>query len=297
MRVAVSGASGYLGTHLISLFLTQGNDVLGIVRNMNASLLDLQGKYAEHFSICGSVFDDMFHAMRQFSPDVVYSTTCCYETDISFLERVIDSNYVFPSQLIKATIQNCNIDRKAVRFINIGTSLPSSFNLYSLTKNSFSELGKFYASQNRVQFVNVLLENFYGADEPETRFINQSIRKLLKEEDLDITEGRQKRDYVAISDVLNVLSFLGTTENINMDSTSVPLGSGADPSIREIIEFLKTTVNSKSTINFGAKPSRHNEPSTRADLTKLRELGYYKEMIYWKDGMTRMVEEIKQLCI
>ena len=271
MKIAVSGATGYIGLHLIHKLLENDNQILAITRKNTEKLSSICKKYA----------------------DCIYSTTCCYETDSKFLERTVDSNYTFPSSLLKAAIHSGSLSGKHVRFINIGTSLPASLNLYSLTKKQFSELGEFFANLGKVQFVNVLLESFFGSDEPENRFIPRTIRKLLNNEVIDATKGTQHRDYVSAENVIDILSFL-TAAKITELFISIPVGSGESPSIREILEYLKAITNSKSKINFGAIPSRPNEPSTRADLTVLRNLGYEKEITTWKNGIKKMVEDIKK---
>ncbi|MBO7484653.1 MAG: NAD(P)-dependent oxidoreductase [Spirochaetaceae bacterium] len=293
MKIAVSGATGYIGLHLINKLLNNDNQILAITRKNTEKLSSICKKYAGKISVCELVYDDLFLAVESFKPDCIYSTTCCYETDSNFLERTVDSNYSFPSALLKAAIHSGSLSGKRVRFINIGTSLPASLNLYSLTKKQFSELGEFFANLDKVQFVNVLLESFYGSDEPENRFIPRTIRKLLNNEDTDVTEGTQQRDYVSEKDAVDILSFL-TAAKISESFISIPVGSGESPSIREILEYLKAITNSKSKINFGAISSRPNEPSTRADLTVLRNLGYTKELTYWKDGIKKMVEDIKK---
>ena len=293
MKIVVSGSTGYLGFNLIKKLADNDNQILAITRKNTEKLSTLCKKYAGKISICELISDDLFLAVESFKPDCIYSTTCCYEADSKFLERTVDSNYTFPSALLKAAIHSETLTGKPVRFINIGTSLPSSLNLYSLTKKQFSELGEFFANLDKVQFVNVLLESFYGSDEPENRFIPRTIRKLLNNEDTDVTEGTQQRDYVSAEDVIDALIFL-TTADISESFISIPVGSGESPSIREILEYLKIITNSKSKINFGAIPSRPNEPSTRADLTVLRNLGYDKEITTWKNGMKKMVEDIKK---
>ena len=235
-------------------------------------------------------FDDLFLKIQNFNPQVFYSTTCCYETDSKFLERTVDSNYTFPSLLLKSAIHN-SIEGRDIKFISIGTSLPSTLNLYSLTKKQFSELGEFYSKIKPVQFINVLLESFYGSDEPRNRFILNSVSKLKSNKNLQVTEGKQHRDYVAVRDVIDILVYIGTKAEIDKRYDVIPLGSGEAPSIREILEYLKEITNSKSVIEFGAVPSRSNEPSTRADLTRLREIGYDKQIIYWKDGLKEFVKE------
>lgn len=288
MKIAVSGATGYIGGLLIDRLLKDGNYVLGITRKINDKINSLILKYPQNFSVCELISEDMSLALQNFMPEVVYSTTCCYETDIKFLEKTVESNYIFPSKLLKYTIHL----NGGGRFVNIGTSLPPTLNLYSLTKKQFGELGKFYSDLGKIHFVNVLLESFYGQNEPINRFIPGSIYKFLNNVDINATSGIQKRDYVKVDDVIDVLVFLAKVR-LQKNFASVPLGAGDAPQIKEILEYLKEIIGSKSRINFGAIPSRLNEPSTKADLSVLRRLGYSKQMTFWKDGLKELVEEIR----
>lgn len=289
MNVVVSGASGYLGFKLIESFLAEGNRVLAVARNVSGRLDALSQSSGGCLELCELDVDDLLFSMAQFQPDVVVSTTCCYETDPKFLTKTVSSNYIFPTTLLKSTLL---LDRR-IRFVFVGTSLPANLNLYSLTKKQFSELGEFFSRTGRVQFVNVLLESFYGSDEPGNRFIKRSILAFLKNADLPVTDGCQHRDYVSIADVVSAMHFISLSDTLTGDYAEIPLGSGDAPSIREILEFLKAETHSDSFINYGAVPLRPNEPSTKADLTKLRELGYTKKLTSWKDGMRSMIKEIQ----
>ena len=300
MKIAVSGATGYIGFHLIHKLLSDGNTVLAITRKLNEKLIALADKYSHTLFLCELISDNAFVAIERFYPDVIYSTTCCYETDMQFLEKTVDANYVFPACLLKSAVRLNDCQKKfcisgggGCRFISLGTSLPAELNLYSLTKKQFAELGELFANIGKVQFVNILLESFYGSDEPKNRFVLSSVFKLLNNHDLNVTLGTQRRDYIAAVDVIDILSYLSKTKNLNSGYNCISVGSGVSPSIREMLEYLREVIGSDSKINFGAIPLRMNEPSTKADLTNLRKIGYTKELIYWKDGLKMLVEELK----
>jgi CDP-paratose synthetase len=307
MKIIIAGATGYLGGKIAEkLFVhphspppllthnqpgPEENELLLLARNKNSLPETLTAK--NNIAIFDIYNNSLQGMIETYAPDVVYCTTCCYETDPEYLHRTIDANYVFPSQLLRMTA-NLN---KPIRFISVGTSLPPSLNLYSLTKKQFAELGKFFHQNGKIEFVNVLLESFYGLDEPQNRFISQSILKMKRNQDLLLTEGIQKRDYILIDDVIEIMTFLSTcslsffTEKLD-GTCDVPVGSGIAPSIREIIMFLRKEINSKSNLEFGAVEMRKNEPSTVADLSVLRGLGYSKPITHWQDGMKKVIEAL-----
>jgi CDP-paratose synthetase len=292
MKVLIAGATGYLGNRLTEMFLRpppegSHNELLLLVRNRNSLPNNLLCR--NNISICEIYNGQMEKRIEEFSPDVVYCTTCYYETDSEYLLKTIDANYVFPSQILRII---AGLKAKPVRFISVGTSLPSSLNLYSLTKKQFAELGEFYHKKLKIEFVNLLLESFYGIDEPKDRFITRSILQLKSNQDLLLTEGIQKRDYVFIDDVVKIMLFLSTCV-INKEQCDIPVGTGIAPAIREIILFLCHEIGSKSNLNFGAIRMREHEPSTVADLSVIRKLGYLKPLTHWQNGMKRLIEALR----
>lgn len=267
--------------------LAQRHHVLAIARNPLDPVAMLGAKST--VATCNIRKESLVDALHAFVPDVVISTTCCYETDPQYLDKTVDANYVFPSEVLR--IVNHAAQGRRVRFLSIGSSLPRDLNLYSLTKRQFNELGNFFSQLGRIEFCNIGLESFYGEDEPRNRFVSRALERLRSGGSLDLTEGLQRRDYVNIDDIVSVLGFLvATAEALPAE---IPLGSGTAPSIREIVEFLAGELKSASPLNFGAVTARKNEPSTVADLSVLRGLGYDKPFLAWKDGMKNMIRSMR----
>ena len=165
-------------------------------------------------------------------------------------------------------------------------------NLYSLTKKQFAELGTFFHKKGEIKFVNLLLESFYGIDEPKNRFITRSILQLKSNQDLLLTKGTQKRDYIFIDDVVDIMYFLSTCV-INEDVCDISVGTGIASAIKEIVLFLHRETDSESNLKFGAIEMREHEPSTVANLSVIRQLGYSKPLIHWQDGMKKLIEALK----
>jgi CDP-paratose synthetase len=292
MNIIITGGTGYLGYKIMNSFLYPGdkNNIMLLVRDKR-KLPDI-AKY-QAVKIYEIFNNNLQVIIKEFDPDLIFSTTCCYETDPEYLCKTIDANYVFPARLLQAIIFFNTT--KVIRFISISTSLPSDLNLYSLTKWQFSDIGKYFSRYKNIEFINILLESFYGLDEPKNRFISRSILLLKANKELLLTDGIQMRDYIYINDVIKVLYFIANRKVSyfkSMGIIDIPLGSGCAPSIKEIILFLSREIRSKSIIKFGAIPMRPNEPNTRADLSVLREIGYSGKIIAWREGMKKMTRGI-----
>lgn len=175
------------------------------------------------------------------------------------------------------------------RGINTDTSLPSTLNTYTLAKSQFSQWGSYYAGKGEFTFVNLILEHFYGLDAPEGQFLSWVIKKLAFDATLELTAGTQRRDFVNIEDVQDVYEAM-LQYPVNSVYTEIEVGSGEAPTIREVVEYLKTIMHSKSELHFGSVPMRDGEPDSNCNPEKMRQLRR-RDALNWKTGLKLMARE------
>ncbi|WP_455145037.1 NAD-dependent epimerase/dehydratase family protein [Brachyspira pilosicoli] len=254
MNIILVGSTGYLGNKLLKkLSENKNNNILSLVRNPNN---------IKNYILIND--PKLYEKINIFNPDMLIYTSCVYDNGINNYMDILKANFIFPLELMNKI--------KLKTFIYIGTSINKYTNQYSLSKNQLAEYGKYYSIHNNINFINILLENFYGKDEPQNRFLSTIINKLKSNEDVNLTEGSQMRDFIYIEDVINGIDII-IKSNLK-GYHNIPLGSGEGISIRELVEYLKSVLNSKSKLNFGAIALRKNEHSGFADMTKMKELGF-----------------------
>ena len=134
-----------------------------------------------------------------------------------------------------------------------------------------------------------MLENYYGEQEPNERFISMVISKLRENQPIDLTEGNQRRDFIYVEDVVKAIAFLTTDTELWDEYIDIPLGTGEGPQIKEVIEYLKEIMGSSSQLNFGAVNKRKDEPDSIADVTYLQKRGW-KPQYGWKDGLKKIIK-------
>lgn len=275
MRVMVLGASGYLGRKLIQNLRTAGHDITGVYRKISAGMES------------GSIQADIQEIQRELlnkKYDWVINCVAVYESKDILLHDVVDANMIYSLQVL-----NCAVECGVNKFLTIDTSLPQDFNLYSFTKKQFAKFGEFYAQKYGITFVNILLEMFYGEDEPAGRFLVRCCRSMFKGEELLLTAGTQKRDIIYISDVCDAIMLV--LESAISGFCNVPLGSGEAVSVRTILEYMHQIIDSNSLLRFGAIPARKNEPDCVADLTVLKRIGFQPKYL-WKEGIGHLCHQI-----
>ena len=162
-------------------------------------------------------------------------------------------------------------------FINSDTILDKYVNLYSLSKSQLLEWGKFFCTHNKMFFVNMRLEHFYGPEDADSKFTTHVINSCLRNvPELKLTFGEQKRDFIYIDDVVSayliILEKLGQFPDF---FNEFHVGSGAEVSIRDFVEKVHHITGSQTQLAFGSLPYRKGEVmSSHANIEPLAELGW-----------------------
>lgn len=280
----VLGGNGYLGSKVVRKLIENEARVICTKRDNSdlGRLYDIADKII-FIPATESAVRTVFEYERKI--DWVLNLASSY----SYLlyNTCIESNVTFPVSVLNTSVEN-----GVTNFLTIGTSLPDNLNMYSFSKSILSKFGEFYCDNHKLNFYNVLLEMFYGSDEPSNRFIPRCIIKMIHGEDLDLTEGTQHRDLIAIEDVVDAIMVLTNSDLHGYND--IPLGTGEAPSIKELLTYIKQVIESKSKLNFGAIPMRKNETICQADTTIMKSVGFECKF-YWKDGITKMINEIIEM--
>jgi len=285
MNILILGGNGYLGSKIVKELLDRGNFVVCTTRAQSdlSRIAELQ----DSIKRIPASTEAVETAMQFFKFDYVLNMICNYGQNTCLNNNVLKANLEFPLEILNLSVA-CGVKN----FLTIGTGLPDSFNMYSYAKKQFNEFGKFYADKYGINFQSLLLEMFYGGDEPLNRFLPSVIKKMLMQEDVKTTVGTQHRDIICVQDVLRAI-LLVMQANLN-NYHEIPVGTGVAPTIAEIIDYIWEKTDRKSAVYKGAIPMRKDEPDCVADTSILSSLGKWQPL-NWKDGVYKMIMDMKKL--
>lgn len=278
MNILVLGATGYLGGNIVHRLAQDGHTQICVVRG-TSDTSRIEG--IQNVVFVSNDLSEVEVVFKYSHIDWVINSVCTYKTNNTLYGDMLASNILFPLGVL-----NIAVKYNIKNFITIGTSLPEELNMYSFTKHKYGEFGKFLCNKDDINFADLKLEMFYGGMfEPENRFVSSCASKLRNNEPVSLTEGKQRRDLVRVEDVVEIISKLITSNYLN-HYMSLPIGSGENHSIIEILEFMKKEMNSDSELQFGVIPCREGEPDTLADISWYRDIGY-NLMYSFFDGLKR----------
>lgn len=273
MKVLLTGASGFLGSQIALRLQSTGHKVSLLLRP-NSSLVRLAGRES-HFIIGRPDNDkEIREFVRHTSPNVIIHTACSYGRSRESIIEITEANYRLGILLLHSTLETKN----TTAFINCGTALERSLNIYSLTKHQFSEIGQLVATEHasKIRFINVVLQYIYGPNDSKTKFTTQVIdacRNNIRE--LKLTSGRQIRDFIFIEDAVS--AFVTILRNLETfaPADELEVGSGVGLPIKDFVKTVYRLTRSSTILEFGALPLRAGEPMRlQADIKRMVTLGW-----------------------
>jgi len=270
-RILLTGATGYLGSHLAAALLDAGHSIVAFKRR-TSSLLRIEPILTKITLL--NVEEFYLHKqLKNYGKfDVVIHTATSYGRKNESFIQLADANLNFPLRLLDAAAA-----AEVPLFLNTDTSLGKFVNAYSLSKTQFAEWGRFFAEQKKIHFLNLKLEHFYGPDDEDTKFTTHVINScMMNESELKLTLGEQKRDFIYIDDVVAAyLLLLEKQEALSDWYSDVGVGSGRAVTIRQFVELVKQITKSTTCLQFGALPCRAGEVMfSQADTSVLEKLGW-----------------------
>lgn len=296
MKVVLTGATGFLGSHLLEALLKNGYEVAVLKRSHSnmRRILPHTGNI-KTFNVDEIGMEEIFSTIG--AVDVVIHAATFYGHSQGEIGEVFRSNVEFPFELLEQSQKSgCSVFINTDSFFSTPSNKYSHLLSYSLSKRHFREWCELISKQNGIKVVNLKLYHLYGVGDNEQKFCTDIINRCIHESGtIDLTQGEQRRDFVNVIDVVN--AYIAVIESSNLllsQYNDFDVGYGRSFSIREFVEKVHEVTDSNAFLNFGALPTREGEfEGATANISFLRELGWKPE-ITLENGISIIVNNIKK---
>lgn len=289
-NILLTGATGFLGSHLLESFISQGFDVAVIKRSTSDlwRISHLFGKF-KIYNIDNFNFKTIF---EEFKPEIIVHTACSYGRNNETIIDVVNTNLIFGLELLEESIKN-----NVKTFINTDSLLPRNINDYSLSKAQFTDWLK--KKSNQIQVVNFRIEHMYGVKDDNNKFIPWLINTMKNgDEQINLTSGIQMRDFIYISDIVNAFNLIIQKRESLSAWNEFEVGTNTFIEVREFVlkiaELLEIKYNKViiPRLKFGAIPYRKEEIMIpKLNNKELIDLGWdYKVDI--NEGIEKIIKRI-----
>lgn len=257
MRVLLTGATGFLGSHLLKALVSKGYEVV-VLKRSTSDMWRLKG-FENAFKSYDIDRVPLQTAFEEQPIDTIIHTACVYGRKGESTKQILETNLMFGTELL-----NVAIDFKTKYFLNTSTLLNKQINAYALSKIQFEEW--LQIASNKIRVVNLKLELMFGEQDGNDKFTTWILNELKQEKPfIPLTTGIQKRDFVYIDDIVSAyLTCLQQVEKLK-DFNNIEVGTGVLTPVRNFVMLVKETLEKlkgkpiKTQLNFGALPYREGE--------------------------------------
>jgi nucleoside-diphosphate-sugar epimerase len=294
--VLLTGATGFLGSHLLERLTGEGYRVLVIKRSFsNTWRINHLLSRAKFYDIDGVSLKYVF---EENNIDIVIHTATKYGKKGEYCAEIIESNLLFPVTLLELSVShNTKIFINTDSFFNTDNLKYEYLNWYSLSKHQFIEWLKLFS--DKIQIVNLKLEHLYGPGDSDDKFVIWLIKKCIENEpEIKLTEGQQKRDFIYVSDAVDAFILILKKRKLLPNYSTFEVGTGDNISIKDfalLVKNITSDISGKEVntfLNFGAIPYRKGElMESRADNTSLRQLGWNCS-VGLKEGLKKTIKDL-----
>jgi nucleoside-diphosphate-sugar epimerase len=249
MRVLLTGATGFIGAHVARALLDGGDEVVGLTlpgapRDRLADLaagLDLRE---------GDLADAAWarEAVRSIAPEATIHLAW-YAEPRSYLRAVPENLASLRGgiNLLEALADGGACRRVVVAgtgLENLATAEPT---IYAAAKAAQHELAAGFTYRSMTAAC-AHIHYLYGPWEDERRVVPTVIRSLLRGQPIDVTNGRQLRDYMHVADVADALCRIASSDLAGR----VDVCTGAPATLRDVFEEIAQATGRAELLRVGA---------------------------------------------
>ncbi len=310
MKILVTGAAGFIGSHTAERLKKLGHHVIGIdnfspyydrelkelntkdLKEQDIPVVEMDLRNVEDYTLLDQDFDYIFHFAAQ--PGI--SSLCTFEDYLT-------NNIIATRNLIDFALQNSRLKL----FINIATSSiygreatlseekpPEPISNYGITKLAAEQYVLSKAREEQLNACSFRLYSVYGPRERPEKLYTKLISCAFNNEPFPLYEGSEKhlRSFTYVGDIVDGIVSALDNERI-LNKQIINLGTEAENSTQEGIDFVEEVLN--TSINIQKVPPREGDQlKTNAVIDKAKKLLNYNPSTTLKEGIEKQAEWYKK---
>ena len=301
-RVVITGAAGFIGSHLAEALLERGYGVIGIDNLLTGDLANISHLFARNFEFIKHDVTNFIHVDGPVDYVLHWASPA---SPIDYLELPIPTLKVGALGTHKALGL---AKAKGARFVLASTSEVYGDPLVHPQKESYwgnvnpiGPRGVYDEAKRFAEAITVAYHRYHDVDTKIVRIFNTYgprmrlrdgravpafISQALRNEDVTVFgDGRQTRSFCYISDLVDGIIRL----MLSSVNEPVNIGNPAEMTIEEIANVIIEMTGSTSTVVY--KPLPEDDPKVRKpDISRARSLLGWEPKVELREGLEKTIE-------
>lgn len=312
MKILVTGAAGFIGSHLCEKLLTnKKNEVVGVdtfigptseeLKQVNVQNLRKQSRFQLiEADLLTANLEEMLRGI-----DVIYHLAGMPGVRSSWgkdFDPYVTNNILVTQRLLEAVK-----DTPLKKLIYASTSSVygekegkvmenaylTPLSPYGITKLTGEHLCNVYLKSYNIPIVTVRFFTVYGPRQRPDMAFHRFIAQMLKGEPITIYgDGTQSRDFTYISDCID--GIFSIVDKEDLIGQTINIGGKERATVNEVISFIEQITGKKVTFHY--LPRITGEPKhTWADISNAQKLLGYNPKISLMEGLTKEIDYIRSV--
>mgnify|MGYP002517264032 CR=1 FL=1 len=259
MNIIITGANGFIGSHLLKKFFDAGDTVYAIIKDRNEDISNISE--CQNIIYCGlDNLDSIYDELKNLDTPVFYHLAWAGVNGYS------KSDYTTQIMNVKMTLDVASFAKKlnARCFLCAGTiaemaidSFPflekiSGGQMYGVGKVATRYFLEAYCKNVGLPFVWMRFSNIYGPDNKTGNLISYTLTQLQKNEEATFGPALQPYDFIFVDDLIEAVFRLGRKEN--HAKIDYFIGSGSPRILKDYLDEVGVLYGRPELIKIGSRP-------------------------------------------
>jgi UDP-glucose 4-epimerase len=310
MRCLVTGAAGFIGSHLCEALLEHRCKVIGIdsftdfysrkikqanlknlINNVNFSFIQENLLSVDLFSVLTGV-DYVYHMAAQ------AGVRTSWGKDF----RIYGEYNIMATQKLLEVVKEFNVKKfvfaSSSSVYGDTTDLPMReesalrpISPYGVTKLAAENLVSLYEKNFGIPTISLRYFTVYGPRQRPDMAFNKFISAILNDEKITVYgDGTQTRDFTYISDIIDAILLSVQTD---VSGEIFNLGGGDMISVNDVIKLIEKNTSKKANVKYIDKQAG-DAMHTMASITKAKKMLGYSPKVKIKEGIINEINWIKE---
>lgn len=303
-KVIITGANGFIGSHLVKELIANNIEVISVVRNKDSNLNLLPNSVNNKVIFCDlAEIEGLVNLISDRDVDVFYHFAWQGSAGLARAdERLQTQNALWTVDCVRVAKElGCKkfvgagsiMEKEAIAAVYSDGNEPGLGYIYGTGKLTAHCISKSVAANINIDHVWAMITNAYGPGEFSPRFINTTIRKIIQNEPLQFTAATQNYDFVYVTDVAKAFYYIGLQGKA---FTSYTIGSAKAKPLKDFIIELKEEIAPEVALNFGDLPfTGINMSLDNFSTGKLERHTSFKPEISFREGVYKTMKWLQDM--
>lgn len=299
-KAVVTGANGFVGTHLVKELANAGYEVTAILKEgtpdeqirpyvANICLCDLSDLASLPARITHG-YDSFYHLAWVGSAGAGRADFALQLKNVEYTcDAVAAAAQLGCARFIGA---GSIMEDESNQFIPTDGAKPGGPYMYSIAKLTAHYMAKTLANQLGIDFCWGKISNAYGPGDTTGRFVCFLVRNLLEGKDCDLTAGTQTYDFLYVSEVARAFRYIGEA---GVSFHHYYIGSLSPRPLWEYVTLARDAINPSVQLRFGAVPFNGFSLGAECfDATPLQRDTGFQNKVPFEEGIVQYAEWLRQ---